>query len=76
MTILTRLVKKGLAERERRGRAFLYRPVISEADLAAGKMSATLDAVRDREAVLSCFVGKLSKEDERVLRQLLRRGQR
>lgn len=73
MTILTRLWHKGLVDRERRGRAFVYRPSVTEADLAARRMQEHLEGVRDREAVLSRFVGTLSKRDERLLRRLLDR---
>jgi predicted transcriptional regulator len=71
MTILTRLWRKGLVEREPRGRAYAYRPVISEADLAAQRMRATLDATADREGALSQFVSGLSRREERALRKIL-----
>lgn len=71
MTILTRLWKKGLVDRERVGRAYVYRPRMSAADLAATRMRAQLDQVGDREAALSRFVGSLSRRDERTLRRLL-----
>ncbi len=71
MTILVRLWKKGLADRERRGRAYVYRPVMSEAELIASRMRATLDRTGDREAALSQFVGTLTGRDERALRRIL-----
>lgn len=71
MTILTRLWKKGLVDRERAGRAYLYRPKITEADLAATRMHEQLARAADREAALSRFVGSMSRKDERVLRKLL-----
>ena len=71
MTILVRLWRKGLVERERAGRAFAYRPVQSEADLVAERMRTALEATADRDAVLSRFVGSLSRRDERALRRLL-----
>lgn len=71
MTILSRLWQKGLAEREPRGRAYAYRPKVSEAELAAQRMQATLARTHDREAALARFVGSLSKKDERALRRLL-----
>ncbi len=71
MTILTRLWQKGLVDREQQGRAFAYRPVMSEAELAAQRMHATLDRTNDREAALSRFVGTLSKKEERALRRIL-----
>jgi len=71
MTILTRLWDKGLVEREPRGRAFAYRPLVSEADLAAQRMRATLEGTTDREAALSRFVSALSRREERALRKIL-----
>jgi predicted transcriptional regulator len=72
-TILSRLGKKGLVERQRRGRGFVYRPLVSEADLAARRMQAQLDRSQDREATLSRFIGALSGKDERALRRILGR---
>ena len=71
MTILTRLWQKGLVEREPRGRAFAYRPLVAEAELAARRMRATLEATSDRRGALSHFVGELSKREERALRKIL-----
>lgn len=71
MTILTRLCEKGLARRERRGRAYVYWPVVSEADLTAKRMYAHLKRAGDRQAVLSQFVTSLGKRDERALRRIL-----
>jgi len=71
MTILTRLWQKDLLEREPRGRAFAYRPLITEAEFAARKMRATLEAASNREAALSHFVGTLSKREERTLRRIV-----
>lgn len=71
MTILTRLWQKGLVERESRGRAYAYRPLVTEAELAAQRMQATLERTRDREGALSRFVSSLSKKDERALRSIV-----
>lgn len=71
MTILTRLWKKDLLERTRRGRAFVYRPIVSEAEYAATRMQAQLERVSDRGAALSRFVGSLTPKDERMLRRAL-----
>lgn len=71
MTILTRLWKKGLVSRERVGRAYLYAPTLTEADLTASRMHEHLARVGDREATLGRFVGSLSRRDERTLRKLL-----
>ncbi len=71
MTILTRLWGKGLVDREHRGRAYAYRALFSEADLAAKRMHDTLRSVKNRPAALSRFVGTLSRRDETALRRLL-----
>lgn len=71
MTILTRLWKKGLVDRARRGRAFVYSPSVSEADLAATRMHEQLARAADRDAALLQFVGSLSERDERVVRRFL-----
>lgn len=76
MTILTRLWRKDLVERERRGRAYVYRPIVSEAELAAQRMLDQLDRVGDREAALNTFVGTLGKEDSKALRKILSRRTR
>jgi len=71
MTIQTRLLDKGLVERERRGRAFAYRPTVTEAELAARRMSQALIAASDREAVLGRFVDELSVKEAQALRRVL-----
>ena len=71
MTILTRLWQKELVDRTREGRAFRYRPVLSEAELAAQRMQALLTSAGDRKAALSQFVGSLTARDARALRRAL-----
>lgn len=71
MTILTRLWKKGLVVRAPRGRAYAYRPSLSEAELASRRMQAALDHAADRKGALSHFVGTLSPGDEGALRRIL-----
>lgn len=71
MTILTRLWQKGLATREKHGRAFCYRAAISEAELAAQRMAILLGNAKDRRGALSKFVESLSARDARALRSLL-----
>ena len=71
MTVLTRLWKKGLVERELRGRAYAYRPTVSEADLAARRMHETLDRAADREGALARFADTLARGDQVVLRRAL-----
>lgn len=71
MTVLTRLWGKGLVDRTRHGRAYAYRAVVTESELATRRITETLDAASDRNAVLSRFVGSLPKRDLAALRRLL-----
>ena len=74
MTVLTRLYEKGQLERGRRGRAYTYRPVRTEAESRAGSMQTALSDARDRSAVLSSFVESLDGSDLSILRKLLKRN--
>jgi predicted transcriptional regulator len=71
VTILSRLHTKGVLERHKAGRAFLYTPVADPPGLAARRMARVLDSEDDREAVLARFVSGLSDRDEELLRQML-----
>ena len=71
MTILTRLWKKGLVTRSRSGRAYAYEPKLPQAEFLAERMRGELRRTRNRSAVLSQFVDKLSKKDTEALRDLL-----
>src|SRR5215472_13474252 len=74
VTILSRLHGKGVLDRRKAGRAFLYAPVADKPGLAARRMSQMLDAEPDREAVLARFVSGLSGQDEELLRRMLGEG--
>lgn len=74
VTILSRLHGKGVLDRRKAGRAFLYVPVADEPGLAARRMARMLDAEPDREAVLARFVSGLSGKDEKLLRRMLGEG--
>jgi predicted transcriptional regulator len=74
MTVLTRLYEKGQLERGRRGRAYTYRPVRTEAEYRASSMQTALSDAQDRSAVLSSFVESLDGSDLSVLRKLLKRS--
>ena len=71
VTILSRLHAKGVLERHKAGRAYLYSPVADEPGLAARRMTRVLDGEADREAVLARFVSALSDSDEELLRRML-----
>ena len=71
MTVLTRLWAKGLLARDRVGKAYVYRPAMSEAELTAGRMQHNLLAAADPIAALSKFVEALSDEEVAMLRRFL-----
>ena len=69
MTVLGRLVDKGLLQRSQRGRAFAYKPALSQAELTAQRMGDALAGAKDRASALTGFVGGLSKRDAQLLRK-------
>ena len=70
-TVVTRLHAKGLVERSPVGRAFAYRPVVDEPELAARRIAEVLDDTTDRSKVLSRFIGGLSARDAKAIRAML-----
>ncbi|WP_329142484.1 BlaI/MecI/CopY family transcriptional regulator [Streptomyces sp. NBC_01456] len=71
LTILSRLLDKGLVTRTKAGRGYAFTPARDEATHTAGQMRSLLEHGSDREAVLSRFVDELSADDERLLQRLL-----
>lgn len=71
MTILVRLHDKGVIEREKVGRAYAYRPVVTENDVVADQVRRLLDRGHSRTAVLQGLVEGLAPGDEKLLRELL-----
>jgi predicted transcriptional regulator len=75
MTTLDRLYKKGLLERRKFDRAFLYRPRLSRAeweqkragDLVVGFLTSTRPS---RDLLISCLVEAVGQHDERLLDEL------
>ena len=74
MTTMERLHRKGVLERRKAGRAFLYRPAQSREELESRIIVRTLQPLlRDNaEPVLSCLVDQVSRHDERLLDELER----
>ncbi|MFT4618002.1 MAG: putative transcriptional regulator [Minisyncoccia bacterium] len=62
-TILGRLCDKGLATRNRSGRAYRYEAASSEADLTAQRLRTILDAASDRQSALAGFAQALDPAD-------------
>jgi len=71
LTVLARLEKKGLVERERGTRPHLYRPTASREEHTVGLIEDALGSAGDREAVLVRFAGALSAGDAAALRRVL-----
>ena len=77
MTTLDRLHKKGILNRRKEGRAFLYSPRISSKQLEQGIASDLIDSLLARNAgevapLLSCFVEVVSEKDRSLLDELER----
>lgn len=72
MTILVRLWQKQRLERERDGRAYVYRPLQSREEYAATRMGELLVGVADRPAALARFLKTLPAADRDLLRRMLR----
>ena len=71
LTVLSRLEKKGLVERERGTRPHRYQAVSSRADHTAELMHEVLGSAPDREAVLARFIGSVTESEAATLRKLL-----
>jgi predicted transcriptional regulator len=71
MTILSRLWKKGLVDREAHGRAYAYRARADEADYTARRMQDALDRSTDPAAAFDRFARLLSAHDADLLRHAL-----
>jgi predicted transcriptional regulator len=72
-TILSRLRERGLVERNRRGRAAMYRAVVSEAGLVEATTEQAVATVIARfgDAALRHFAARLSDLDPRLRRELI-----
>ena len=70
-TVLIRLSKKGLASREKVGRAFAYVPTVSQEQRTATRMAELLDAAADPQLAVTQFVSNLSRKQRAGLRGLL-----
>ena len=64
-TVMNRLVERGLLDRERRGRGYVYRPRFDEAAYVSGRIKDQLAAASPaaRRAVLHTLVGDLGPDE-------------
>jgi predicted transcriptional regulator len=77
MTTLDRLYRKGVLERRKEGRAFLYGPRYTADELRSGLAEQTIGSLLGTDAravqpILSCFVDVVSRADRRLLDDLER----
>lgn len=75
MTTMDRLHRKGVLERRKIGRAFVYRPVSSRQELESGLVTRALQPLLQGESaqpILSFFVEEVSRQDDRLLDELER----
>jgi predicted transcriptional regulator len=73
MTVMDILHRKGLLTRERRGRAYHYRPVWGREEYAARLMREVLAAANDHDAVFAHFVSQMTDEESRSLQAVWQR---
>ncbi|MGD7789445.1 BlaI/MecI/CopY family transcriptional regulator [Propionibacteriaceae bacterium Y1700] len=76
MTVLDRMAKKGLVQRERAdtGRAWLYRASQTRDEMSAEVMDTAMgDRSEDRSAALLAFVDRVSADEADLLREALAR---
>lgn len=74
ITVMERLRGKKLLLRERRGRAYVYRPALSEAEFVSASLRSLLDASSDRAGALLHFTEQLDEADIDELRRALGSG--
>ena len=75
MTTMDRLHRKGVLERRKIGRAFVYRPAASREALESGLVTRVLQPLlqgASAEPILSFFVDEVSRQDDRLLDELER----
>ena len=74
--MLNRLTERGLLEREREGRGFVYRPKLTEAEYLSGSIRRTLAGASSgaRQAALANIIGGLRPEELSELEDLARQA--
>lgn len=77
MTTLDRLYKKGLLDREREGRAYLYTPRVTRDEFERGVAEDVLGGLLERatggaEPLLACIVEAVGEHDRALLDDLQR----
>jgi predicted transcriptional regulator len=75
-TVLNRLAERGLLERVRQGRGFLYEPKMSEAEYLLTSIQRTLAGASSsaRQAALASIIGGLRPDERSDLEELARQA--
>ncbi|MGI8720915.1 MAG: BlaI/MecI/CopY family transcriptional regulator [Geodermatophilaceae bacterium] len=76
LSTMDNLYRKGHLSREREGKAHRYQTILSHAEHAAHLMRHALSGEPDSEAVLTHFVGEMSKDELVRLEEILSRPSR
>jgi len=73
-TLLNRLTERGLLERTREGRGYVYRPKLTEAEYLSGSIRRTLAGASNsaRQAALANIIGGLRPDELTELEELAR----
>lgn len=71
MTVLDNLHRKGWVQRERAGRAYLYRPARAREEAAARALREVLASTGDPDGVLLHFARSASDHESTILRRAL-----
>lgn len=74
-TVLNRLAERGMLARERNGNAYVYRPLVSEADYLSRSIETTLAGASSeaRQIALAQLVGGLGSDELDELREVASR---
>jgi len=74
LSTMDNLYRKSWLQRERSGKAYLYRPAMSREERSARLMREAFDTGGDTDAVLALFVQQMSSEESAQLRAALHRA--
>ena len=69
-TILNRLSERGLLVREKHGKAFVYKPLISEADYLSTSLTRTLSAASSQQARLTALASLVGGLDDAEMSEI------
>jgi predicted transcriptional regulator len=75
LTVMTRLYRQGLLNREKQGRVFLYSPLVSKGELARSILRETLRSLTQRFGIdaVAAFVQEIEDLPETKRRKLLKK---